>query len=903
MTKGFSGGRLDGGGAVTEPPPFAELLRELRTGAGLTQEELAERSRLSPRSISDLERGIHSTARRVTTQLLADALELTGQARMVFEAVAQGRSLTDSFTPTAFVLGTSTASALAVATRTLPRDVSSFTGREAELDQLLTAVTEHVKSGLVAAIYAIGGMAGIGKTAFAVHAAHLLAPRFPHGQIFLPLHGHTPGHQPVDPADALASLLQTAGVAPQQIPPDLEPRTRMWRDYLVDKQMLLLLDDAAGHEQVRPLLPGTAGSLVLVTSRRHLTALEDAQAISLETLTPESAADLLIRVASRPDISATDGAVREIAALCGGLPLAVGMLARQLHHHTSWTAAGMAADLTAARDQLGLMRAENLSVAAAFDLSYQDLTSDQQRMFRRLGLHPGVDIDAYAAAALDNAELAVARRNLEAIYDQYLLAEPIQGRYRFHDLISMRARSLASGDPADERSAAMDRLLDYYLNAATAADRYLIRRTPAARLAGSTPRISKPVIPGFANREQAIRWMNAERLDLHAAARYAAAHDRPGDAVSLAEAMHGFLRSQGHWVEALALYRTALTAASELGDPLAQAGALADLGDIQTLSGDYQAATETHERALGLYRDLGDRLGEANALNKLATVQQAAGKNRPATANLIAALALHRDLGDRLGEANDLNQLGVVQYETGEYRAATVSHELALELRRELGDQLGEATALLRLGALQQATGNYPAAMVSLTLALKLHRESGYRFGEATVLGQLCGVLHETGKYAEASVIQREALTLYQVLGYPRGQADAIRHLGAIRHAVGDDPPAASEYGRALELYRGIRFRLGEAEVLNDLGELFMATGASGDAHAFYEDALAIARDISSLPEQARAMEGIGRAELSGSQNAKDARNPDQLRAALLIYERIGSWRAQRVRELLASSD
>jgi tetratricopeptide (TPR) repeat protein/transcriptional regulator with XRE-family HTH domain len=885
---------------VTDPPPFADLLKQLRANLGLTQEELADRTGLSPRSISDLERGVHITARRATAQLLADALELTGAARQRFEALALGRTTAgpvDSAAPGAHAAdGPAGADGPAAATRTLPRDVKTFTGRDAELNQLLTAVADHAGSGWVAAIYAIGGMAGIGKTAFAVHAAHLLAPRFPDGQIFLPLHGHTPGQRPVDPAAALASLLQTAGVAAQQVPSGLEARTRRWRDYLVGKQMLLLFDDASGHDQVRPLLPGTAGSLVLVTSRRHLTALEDAHAISLDTLTPESAADLLIRVAARPDLSAADDAILEIAEICGRLPLAIGMLARQLHHHSSWTAAGLAAELKATRDRLGRMRAENLSVADALDRSYQDLTTEQQRLFRRLGLHPGADIDAYAAAALDGIELAVARRHLEAIYDQYLLTEPVQGRYRFHDLISAHARSLASDDAADDRTTAVDRLLEYYRTAALAADKYLIRRTPAGQPDGHSTPLGHPAIPLLADREQAIGWMNAERLNLHAAVGFAATHDRPRQALVIAAAMHGFLRSQGHWVEALALYRTALSAADQLGDLLARAGALVDLGDMQTLSGDYRAATDTHEQALRLYHDLGDRLGEANALNKLATVQQAMGNHRPATDNLVAALALHRDLDDQLGEANDLNQLGIVQYETGEYRAAQTSHERALELRRQLGDRLGEATALLRLGALQQAAGDYPAAEASLTLALRLHRDSGYRFGEATVLGQLCEVQYETGDYVGASATQREALTLYQVLGYPRGEADAIRHLGAILRATGDDRSAAGEYERALELYQGIGFRLGQAEVLNDLGELSLASAAFARARDLHEQALEIARDVSSLPEQARALEGMGRAEPPGAQRANDA---DPLHSALLIYERIGSWRAQRVRNLL----
>jgi Transcriptional regulatory protein, C terminal/NB-ARC domain len=266
----------------------------------------------------------------------------------------------------------------------------------------------------------------------------------------LPLHAHTPGQRPVDPADALASLLLAAGIGAQQIPPGLTARASRWRDYLAGKRILLVLDDAAGHEQVRPLLPGTAGSLVLVTSRRRLAALEDAAVISLDTLAPGEAAELLARLAGRPGEAAGDPGVGEIARLCGYLPLAIGMLARQLNHHPAWTTAVLAADLAAAQDRLALMRAEDLSVAAAFDLSYQDLPDDQQRLFRRLGLDPGPSIDAYAAAALDDISPDRARRGLEGLYDQHLLIELAPGRYRLHDLLREHARALADADdPAD----------------------------------------------------------------------------------------------------------------------------------------------------------------------------------------------------------------------------------------------------------------------------------------------------------------------------------------------------------------------------------------------------------------------------------------------------------------------
>ena len=218
----------------------------------------------------------------------------------------------------------------AAASRTLPRDIAAFTGRQDELGQLMARWAEAAASGGVVSVHAIGGMAGIGKTTFAVHAAHRLAGSFPDGQFFLPLHAHTPGQRPVGPADALASLLLTVGVPASQIPPGTDARAARWRGHAAGKKLLLVLDDAAGHEQVRPLLPGTPGSLVLITSRRRLAALEDAAVVSLDTLPPHEAAALLARLAGRADVTAGDTAVDQIAALCGYLPLAIGMMGRQL---------------------------------------------------------------------------------------------------------------------------------------------------------------------------------------------------------------------------------------------------------------------------------------------------------------------------------------------------------------------------------------------------------------------------------------------------------------------------------------------------------------------------------------------------------------------------------------------
>jgi tetratricopeptide (TPR) repeat protein/transcriptional regulator with XRE-family HTH domain len=857
--------------------PFAGLLRALRTEAGLTQEELAEAARVSVRSISDLERGINLTARKETSRLLADALQLDGQARSSFEAAARGIATSARSRTEASATGT-----VAVATRTLPRDVTSFTGRTAELRELIEMIADGGSSGSVG-ICAIGGMAGIGKTAFAVHAAHLLVPQFPDGQIYLPLHGHTPGQQPVDPADALASLLLTAGVAAPQIPPGIEARTRLWRDHLAGMRLLLVLDDAAGHEQVRPLLPGTAGNLVLVTSRRHLTALEDTHTISLDTLPPHEAEELLIRLADRPGLDLGDASVAEITRLCGYLPLAVGMIARQLHHHPAWGSARLAADLTSARDRLAFMHAENLSVAAAFDLSYQDLTLSQRQLFRRLGLHPGTEIDAYSAAALDDTDVRTAQHHLDALYDQHLTTEPGHGRYRLHDLIREHARTLAAQDPVADSDRAFGRLLDYYLNTALAASRHMARRSPRNAPAAAGPATaSGPDLPTY---EDAVAWLNAERLNLHAAASSASLGGRRRYAFAIPAAMHGFLRSHGHWDQALSLHRLALQAASDADDQLAEAGALTDLGEIQQLTGEYSLAQASLNQALELYRTLGDQAGQASALNELGVVQFGVDDYLGATSSHEQALRLYRTLGNRAGEASALNELGLVQRATGDYRAATQSHEQALRHYRDLGNRIGEASALNRLGQMQRSTGDYPGAVTSQEQALRLHRDLGNRIGEATALYGL-GIVHQAAGRHQASVASHEqALRLYRDLDYRFGEATALTGLGAAQIAIGNHAAAAASYEQALRLNRDLGNRMGQATALNGLGAAHRAAEDLSAARASHELALRLCRDTGHKPGEADALHAIGIVQLAvGDYQAATA----NVLRALDLYRELG---------------
>jgi tetratricopeptide (TPR) repeat protein/transcriptional regulator with XRE-family HTH domain len=810
---------------------FGQLLRRLRTSAGLSQTELARAAELSTRTVSDLERGINLTARNQTARLLADALALTGPGRADFLAAAGGRDAGDG---------------VAAASRALPRDVASFTGRAGELAQLETAAAEG-------GIWVIGGMPGVGKTAFAVRAARQLAPHFPDGQVFLPLHAHTAGQQPVTPSDALATLLQTNGIAAAQIPASSESRASLWRDRVAGQRLLLVLDDAASSDQVRPLLPGTGGALVLITSRRHLTALDDARVISLDTLTPGEAAALLAQLAARPGLDPADPAIGQIATLCGRLPLALGMVARQLYHHPAWTPAQLAADLSAARDRLERMHAENLSVTAAFGRSYQDLSAGEQAMFRCLGSHPGTDFDAWAAAALAGVPVTEARRDLEGLYDHYLLTETAPGRYRFHDLIREHARTLAAAAPPAERDAAAGRLLDYYLDAARAADQQLTSRPGPGP---GTPSAGAPATRQITGRDDALAWMNAERLNLHAAASYATASGRPEHAAGIPAAMHEFWRSQGHWDQALTLHQAAFQAARDAGNQLAEARALTDLGDMQFLTDDYPAAERTLTRALEMYRGLGDRAGEARALASLGAVQHAAGDTPAAAASLTRALGLYQSLADRLGEAG----------------------------------------ALTSLGAIQHAAGDTPAATASLTRALELYTEEGSQPGQASALTELGTVHYTAGELDAATRDGQQALGLYRRLGDRLGEGHALTSLGTLQYRTGDYQAAEASHTRALQLYRDLDDRSGEAEALNNIADMVRGTAHPAQARPYYQKALEIATSIAAQLEQARALEGLG---LCHALEGNRTEGRKILSQALAVYQRIGSPRARELEQEL----
>jgi tetratricopeptide (TPR) repeat protein len=460
-------------------------------------------------------------------------------------------------------------------------------------------------------------------------------------------------------------------------------------------------------------------------------------------------------------------------------------------------------------------------VAAAFNLSYDDLAPDQQRPFRRLGLHPGADIDGYAAAALDGSGLAAARRGLDALYDQHLLTEPAPGRYRMHDLVRAHARALAgTRDPDGEREQATARLLDYYQHTGARSDALiasLIRPGPAPA-DGTMP----AAVPALAGQEQALAWARAERANLIACLDHATGTGQHARVIALTAGLAGLLRSDGPWAEAITRHMAAIRAARHLGDRLGQANALNDLGPLRWLTNDYLAAARVLEQALGIYRDLGDRLGQANTLYHLGFVQRLTGDYLAAVRVLEQALGIYRDLGNRLGQANTLNVLGTVRWLTDDYPGAARALEQALGIFDDLGDRLGRAFALLRAGVVRRTAGDFPAAARTLGQALGIFRDLGDRGGEAEALNET-GTLHRvSGDLAQAKECHQQALELARAIASHWTEAHALAGLGRCALAAGHATQAEALLRRALEIFQ----RTGAAEVADVSAELKVLTDA-----------------------------------------------------------------------------
>jgi DNA-binding SARP family transcriptional activator len=780
--------------------------------------------------------------RRLHERVLAGEASLTALPAAAGEDQAEAAQLT--------------AAQPAPAPRQLPASARSFVGRQSEVSHLGDLVRQAFDPAGAAGtviISAIDGMAGVGKTALAIHAAHQLAGQFPGGQLFIDLHGWTQGHEPRAAGEALEVFLRALGVPPQQIPPGTDERAAMFRQRLAGTRTLIVLDNAASEAQVRPLMPGSAGCLVLVTSRRRLRALDEAHLLSLDLLPRADAAGLFRAVGGPERVRADDPALAEVVELCDRLPLAVRIAAALLRHRPAWTLEHLAGLLRRHSTRISALSDRERNLAAIFDLSYQSLTEAGRVMFRRLGLVPGPDFDAYAIAALTRDDPVVAASGLEDLVDHNLVLQRVPGRYRLHDLIRLHAHVLAEGDPPDARDAAVGRLLDYYQFTAGRADA-LISPIPRDPLAGPGP-AHGPVLP---DADAARAWLRAERPNLLAALRYATGQARPERGVMLTAGLATLLRDDGPWSEALALHADAIAAARSAGDRAGRAAALVQLGIIRSLTGDCPGALDDLDQASQLYRELGDPLGLASALHHHGDIRGFLDDYPGWLDDLEQALRLYQQLGSVLGQANALARLSNIRRYTGDYPAAIPGLEQALRLYQQLGDRNGQAKMLISLGNAQRLTGDYAGAARNLQESLRLNGHLGNQLGRANALSELGELQRLTGRYPDAAHYLEQGLAIFQVLGNQQGQANAQAWLASVWHATGDLPAAAQLLEAAMETFRRIGSRGSEAWALNRYAAVISATGDPAKAEALYLDALQLARETRQFDDEAFALEGTG---------------------------------------------
>jgi len=773
----------------------------------------------------------------------------------------------------------SAATAAEPAPRQLPVAPRHFTGRLAELEALAALAAG---SGGTVVVSAIDGMAGVGKTALAVHAAHRLADSFPDGQLFIDLHGYTSDRQPRTPLDAVRWLLLALGVPAKRIPQDADAAAALYRQRLADTRTLIVLDNAADEAQVRPLLPGVSGCLVLVTSRRRLKGLDDAHSMSLDLLSLADAV-VLLRAVAGPDRGPADHPLwTEIAGLCGRLPLALRIAAVLLRHRPAWSLEYLTGLLRDQRQRVAALSDGDRDLAVVFDLSYASLDERQRALFRRLGVLPGPDVDAYAAAALVDCDPDAGARLLENLVDHHLLLADTPGRYRLHDLLRVHAETLVAGDPVDERDAALHRLLDHYQYTADRAER-LVGLFPSRT--GSDQANAPAYVPDLADATAAWAWLRAQRANLLAAIEHPAVQADPPRLIALSAAVASLLGTEGPWSAAAAVHAAAVIAAHAVGERAAEANALVELARIRTMLADYAGSADAGRRARELYREVGDLRGQAAALTQLSQVRALTDDLRGAADDQREALRLYREVGDRGGEATSLFRLAYARRMLGDYPAATRDARAALALYRELGELTGQANSLTELGQINQIVGDYPGAIEALGEALSLHESLGDQGGQTGARMFLGETRLATGDFDGAVRDLEEALRLTRTLGFPQGRASVLGLLGTARRLRGDPGGALEPLAESVALFRTIGLRGGEAWALNHYAAGLKDIGDLSRAEATYHDALRISREVRQPDDEAHALEGLGECRLHAGDTAGAMTG---FRQARDIYERLG---------------
>jgi DNA-binding SARP family transcriptional activator/tetratricopeptide (TPR) repeat protein len=657
-----------------------------------------------------------------------------------------------------------------VVPRQLPAAVAHFAGRTAELKALDELVGQTADTDGRGVVWLIAGTAGAGTTTLAVYWAHRVAGRFPDGQLYVNLRGFGPDGRPVTATEAIRGMLRTLQVPSAHIPESLDAQAALYRSMLAGQRMLILLDNAGNADQVRPLLPASPGCLVLVTSRRQLTGLvaaEGARLLSLDVLSEADACQLLVGRLGAQRVMAEPEAAAELAGLCAGLPLALSIAAARAAARPGLPLAALSAELRSDEGRLDALGTEDASssVREVLFWSCRQLSDLAARMFRLLGLHPGPDISAPAAASLAAISVPHARRVLAELTGAHLVAEPAPGRFGFHDLLRTYASELAHREEtAAARHAAIRRVLDHYLVTANAAfPRLYPARDPLA-----LPQAEPGTTPEqLASRAQARAWFAAEHQVLLAAVALAASAGFDRHAWQLPAALSEFLDRQGHWHDLAVTQQAALAAAVRVGDRPGQAQAHHGVAMACLRSGRGEQGRSHARQAIEAFRQLGNQAGEARSRILLGTALGEQGQYAQARRQTGRALRLYRDLGHRAGQAHALTNLGWNAVLLGDYQAALGYCQRAFGLHRELGNLLGEAHTWDYLGYLRDHLGEHDDAVTCYRRALGLLREVSDRSEQAGVLTRLGDAHRALGDRPAARDAWQQALAVLDDLHHP----------------------------------------------------------------------------------------------------------------------------------------
>ncbi|MFE3627039.1 AfsR/SARP family transcriptional regulator [Streptomyces goshikiensis] len=710
--------------------------------------------------------------------------------------------------------------------RTLPNDLTGFTGRDRELGRLLERAAAPADG--ATRIVAIDGMGGSGKTALAIRAAHRLAEAYPDGQLYIDLRGFTPGEQPRLPRSVLGALLRSLGVPGERLPAEADSRSCMWRGMLAERRMLIVLDNAADVAQVRPLLPASSNSLVLITSRTRMVELDGCDWMSVGVMSPPDSRALVREALGRSRTEREPEAVEALAELCGHLPLALRIATARLRNRPRWTVRHLVDRLADGTRRLDELRSGERSVEATLRLSYRAMRKEHRDAFRLLGLHPGAEIDVHSAAALLGCGVREAEDVLEHLLDAHLVGQHEIGRYAFHDLVRSFAQSpREEGDDSGDDTAATGRLLDHFFAVTEEACRFLYPGrdavdVPFARPAGGLPPI------GSAGEAEA--YFDREYVTLLAAVARAQERGFFAHAVHLARNLVFHLNARSYLSEYAQAADLAVAAARRIGDPAQLRLSLSNQAVSRAKLGRFREGIAAASEALDIAVSLGDRHGEAYCRDLLGMLHSCLGHLAAGRSHLERAVELYREAGSNRQETYALCNLSSVYTWLGRHREAASAAERAVAISRRLGARNEEISALNDLAIARLATRDHSAARSAAEQALELSDESRMPENLALTLALAADASLHLGRTRQAVAHADRAYGLIRAKGTALRQAVVENILGDVHCRRGEFDRALALHESAYELAAAIEYRIEAARALRGMSAALAATGRTGRA-------------------------------------------------------------------------